>query len=186
MSHPESAWDSGRRFDDPLRTMHLLEPATATLEAFPAWRPAPLVYLAGPIAGHTHDTATAWRDDAAHRLSPDIICLSPMRFKDYLRGELKIVTTPYMHPLSTDAAVVARDRFDVGRCNLVLANFLPAERASIGSCVEFGWADAFRKPVVAVVEPGSVHDHPMLRQIAGWTVPTLEEAYEIVRAILLP
>lgn len=186
MSNPESAWDNGRRFDDPLRTVHLLEPATATIEAFPAWRPAPLVYLAGPIAGLSWDNAAGWYEGAESLLAPDVVCLKPLRAERFLEGTARINAGYPDRPTSTDKGITAKSRDDVRRSDLVLANFLPAERASIGSCVEFGWADAFRKPVVAVVEPGSIHDHPMLRQIAGWTVPTLEEACEIVRAILLP
>jgi nucleoside 2-deoxyribosyltransferase len=146
----------------------------------------PLVYLAGPIAGLTYDEAIDWRDEAKRLLAPEVAGLSPLRAKDFLRGTGVIGTTPYDHVLSSDKGIVARDRSDALRSDLILANFLDAPRSSIGTAVEFGWADAFRKPIVAVITPGSAHDHPFLRQLAGWVVETLSDACALARTILLP
>lgn len=157
----------------------------AELTAEP-WRPSPLAYLAGPIAGLTHDGATDWRERAAELLAPEVVALSPMRGKAYLKHAGVIGNAPYLQPLSSDRGIVARDRFDVRRADLVIANLAGARAVSIGSCVEFGWADAFGTPVLLVLNAGELHDHPFLRQLAGWTVQTVEDACELAKVILLP
>ncbi|KKL08933.1 hypothetical protein LCGC14_2570930, partial [marine sediment metagenome] len=116
-----------------------------------------------------------------------IIAVSPLRAKEFLRTEGKIVTSYEYNPLSSEKGMITRDRYDVMNCDLVLANFLGAEKASCGTPVEFGWADAFGKPVVMVMEPeDNPFDHPMMRDIAGYRTETLEDAISVIRAILLP
>lgn len=147
----------------------------------------PRVYLAGPISGLTYDQTTNWRDQAASLLTAaNIDCFSPMRAKDYLRREGKIDGSYETHPTATARAIMTRDRFDVGSCDLVLMNLVGAKRVSIGTMVEVGWADAWRKPIVLAIEPENIHNHPMLAEAAGFQAPTLEEALDIVLAILLP
>jgi nucleoside 2-deoxyribosyltransferase len=147
-----------------------------------------LVYLAGPIRGLDYAGATDWRDEVRRRMPPHIECASPMRNKEFLKSEKVIdeVARGYTHPLATRHGITARDRFDVQRCDLMLVNFVGAERISTGTCVEFGWADSLRKPIVMAMEPGNVHEHPILLDVAGFIVPTLEEAIEIAIAILGP
>ena len=43
-----------------------------------------------------------------------------------------------------------------------------------------------RRPIVLVMEPGNLHEHPMLAEEAGYRVQTLDEGIAIVRSILLP
>jgi nucleoside 2-deoxyribosyltransferase len=155
----------------------------------------PSVYLAGPITGLTYDGGSEWREDAVDEFEEcGIDAYSPLRCKQYLRafGELsaKDQTGAYnydgAHPLSSDKGIMARDRNDVLRRDMVLANFLGAERISIGTCIEVGWADAFRKPVVLVMEDDNIHRHAMMEEAAGFRVHTMVEAIEIVKAVLLP
>jgi hypothetical protein len=86
-------------------------------------------------------------------------------------------------------AVTQRNRFDVQRADLILANFLgangPPARVSIGSVGELFWADAYRKPIVLVRErAGNVHDHSMINDLAGWTFDNLPAALEGIAQIL--
>lgn len=154
----------------------------------------PSVYLAGPITGLTYDSASDWRSDAIHEFKlVGIAAFSPLRAKNYLRafGELDSAGTPEgkyigVNPLSDPKGIMGRDRFDVRTRDMVLVNFLGAERVSVGSCIEIGWADAWRKPVVAVMEEDNVHRHAMVNEACNFIVPTLEEAIEIVKVVLLP
>ena len=58
---------------------------------------------------------------------------------------------------------------------------------SIGSVLEFGWGDNGIKPIILVIEKESnPHDHPMLREIAGFIVDDLDKAIELAKKILLP
>lgn len=146
------------------------------------------VYLAGGITGLKYQEADSWRQHAASRLRRfGIEVFSPTRAKGYLstQGALpsRIQGT---HPLSTDKGIVTRDRNDCMRSDLVLMNLLGAERVSIGTMIEAGWADAARNPIVLAMEPsGNVHEHAMLHEVAGFIVPTLDEAIDLTVSVLL-
>ena len=152
------------------------------------------IYLAGPISGLSYLEATlGWRQAFTEALSlragDDIECMSPMRGKNYLQGRKRLghgwqEMLGHKQACSAPAGIVARDRNDVMTCDAMVACFLGAERVSIGTCIEFGWADAYRKPIVAVFDQH--HDHAMLRQMAGFVVDDLEAAAEIVTFLLLP
>ena len=145
----------------------------------------PLVYLAGPINGRTYDEAQGWRVYAQERLYPHLDVLSPMRRKQFLAGESRIEGSYEANAISSQRGITARDRLDVEQCDLVLANFLGAREASCGTPIEFGWADAYGKPIVMVMElSGNPFDHPMMRELAPFRVETLEAGFTLVRAIL--
>jgi hypothetical protein len=149
-----------------------------------------MVYLDGPITGQSYDGANDWRHFVASYLEPEILSLSPMRYKDFLRGSSSIGDSyqDQKHPLSLDKGIITRDRLDVRGCDLVFFNFLGASKASIGSCVELGWADAFGKPIVVAMDPssGNAQNHGFVRQLTGFTVLTLEKGVELIKQILLP
>lgn len=147
------------------------------------------VYLAGPITGLNYEGATDWRNYAAEVLqTAGIRARSPMRAKHYLAQLKSLSGTGEEYAdlgvLSTQKSVTCRDRFDTRTCDVVLMNLLGATRISIGTMIEAGWADAFRVPIVLVIEPDNIHHHMMLREIAGFVVETLEEALHTIKAIL--
>ncbi len=147
------------------------------------------VYLAGPITGLDYNQSVNWRDYAIAELGKvGVLGVSPMRAKDGLRRENKISDSYENFPLSSQKGIVARDRFDVGfNCDILLANLLGAEKVSIGTIIEYGWADAFRKPIITIIEKqGNPHNHSMIRELSGFTVDTLEEGLSIAKAILTP
>lgn len=143
------------------------------------------VYLCGPITGGSWTDAMQWRAEAARKLHPDIVALSPMRnktsllaFEDGNGGDAD---------MSTMKAITTRDRFDTMRCSVLLSYLKDVpERVSIGSMIELGWADARRIPIVIVMDMNNVHYHPIVRSMAGWIVPTLDDAIEVVNNILVP
>ncbi len=58
-------------------------------------------------------------------------------------------------------------------------------KISIGTVIELGWADAYRKPVILVMDKeDNPHDHPMVREIAGYYVNTLTAGLELAIALL--
>jgi nucleoside 2-deoxyribosyltransferase len=70
-------------------------------------------------------------------------------------------------------------------CDIMLANLLGAKKVSIGTIGEFFWADAYRKPVIAVMEKeGNPHEHAMIRELTGFRVETLEEGLAVAGAVL--
>ena len=153
--------------------------------------PYKTVYLAGPITGLTYgDARHGWRKEFALMLPPHIIPLSPMRGKDALMGETDIQGDPDMYSsnaLCSAFGVVTRDRNDVKNCDVMVACFLGVDHASLGTAVEFGWADIYRKPVIMVIEDkDNIHLHAFLTEIAGYRINNLEEAAQIVRCLLTP
>jgi nucleoside 2-deoxyribosyltransferase len=169
--------------------------------------PQKTVYTAGPITGLNYqDSALGWRADLAKLLPDHIRTLSPMRGKSFLKDAGILVGDPNMYPqhaMATAKGIMCRDGNDVMNCDLMIANFLGAEKASVGTAIEFGLAHAYRKPVILVIERDgqmfrsnprpdeevplvNPHWHGMIQAIAGYIVPTLEEAAIIAAHLLTP
>lgn len=148
------------------------------------------VYLAGPITGLTFGEAEDWRSYAKRQLATaNITGYSPLRAKDYLleRGVLSGHPGAYNDQvLSSAKGILNRDRWDVMTCDVMLVNFLGATATSIGTVMEIAYADAYRKPVVVVMEHENLHHHAMLDSSVGWIVTDLDFGIELVKAILLP
>jgi nucleoside 2-deoxyribosyltransferase len=151
------------------------------------------VYLAGPITGASYGTCTNWRKEVKDQLddmSKGIIKgYSPMRSKEYLadQNEIKDFYPDTLSVMSTQRGITARDRYDCMSSDVVFVNMLGAERVSIGTVLEMAWADSKGIPIVLVMEEtGNFHDHSMIREIAPFTVRTLEEAVLLTTRILLP
>lgn len=145
-----------------------------------------LLYCAGPITGVSYDESTDWREYVASKLPPHIKAVSPMRGKKYLANEKNVKDSYEEHPLSCQKGITCCDRMDVMRCDMILVNFLGADKVSIGSVMEVAWADAWRKPIVVVMEKDNVHSHAMLREVSGFIVSSLDEAITIATAVLSP
>lgn len=142
------------------------------------------VYLCGPITGLSYGECTDWRKHVAKELADDIVPLSPMRGKQYLEDCGRIEMSYEKTVLSRAAAITCRDRRDVMECDLLFANFLGAKVVSIGSVIELGWADAFRKPIVFVAEKDNIHHHVIVDELCGFQVETLEEGIMVANAVL--
>jgi nucleoside 2-deoxyribosyltransferase len=142
------------------------------------------VYLAGPITGQSYKGCTDWREAAIRELAEEgIIGVSPMRGKYYLENEGVIGDAYPDKPMSSEKGITTRDRFDATGCSVLLANFSDADRVSVGTCIELGWADANRRPIIVVMEEGNPHWHSMVRAVSGFIVPDLDEAIKIAKAI---
>lgn len=144
------------------------------------------VYLCGPIAGLTSVQAKGgWRAELSYLLSPDIFPVSPMRAEpEHESGLISGRPEAYMNdPMLTAAAITHRDRLDVMRCDLVVAD-LRGQLVSKGSMIELGWADAYRKPIVAILTPEDCHWHVMVNTIVSAIVPDVAGAARIVNTWL--
>lgn len=82
-------------------------------------------------------------------------------------------------------AILASDRFDTRRCDVMLVNFLGAKKVSIGTVCEIAWADAYRIPIVCMIEDeGNPHDHLLLMGMTGFRVNNFNAGIETVVTIL--
>lgn len=144
------------------------------------------VYLAGPITGCTDYEANDWRGMVAADLSAyDIIGISPLRCEP-LRGERYQLN--YADPkFGTPQAIGSKNVFDVQRCDMVLA-YLPkpeeGRRQSYGTLGEVAWARMLNKPVVIISDDPDIIGHPVYVECAGWIVPRLEDAVDIIVGVL--
>lgn len=146
------------------------------------------VYLAGPISGCDYNTATDWRENVTEELAKyGIQGMSPMRCKSYLKdlSDLSVEGHGEMNVTSSPRGIMTRDRYDCTSCDVLLVNFLGSKRISVGTVMEIAWADLCRTPIVCAMEPDNMHKHAMVDEALGYVVPTLEEAVEIVKGILV-
>jgi nucleoside 2-deoxyribosyltransferase len=149
------------------------------------------VYLAGPITGCSFNGCTDWRNSVIEQLAIyNIRGLSPMRAKGYLSQEKKITGSYEDKVMSCARGIITRDRFDTMRCDVLLVNFLGAQKVSIGTVMEIAWADAHRTPIICAIEnpvtseADNIHDHPMIREAVGFRVSSLQDAVECAIKIL--
>jgi nucleoside 2-deoxyribosyltransferase len=122
--------------------------------------PKKSIYLAGPITGQSYNNARhGWRktfvDILKARDATHIHCFSPMREKEFLEKDQCIggdADYESLHGFGTPQGILTRDHNDVRNCDVMIGCFLGAERVSIGTCVEFGFAHSYRKPLIMVME----------------------------------
>jgi nucleoside 2-deoxyribosyltransferase len=156
------------------------------------------IYLAGPITGCSWGESENWRDKFKAFEIPNVQCYSPLRGKEYLKGDRMIADSYMQHRMSTAKAIMVRDAFDVRSADAVVVNFQGAQRVSIGTVMEIAWAWDRNKPVIAIFdEPGTpdpavyapgtaprdIHEHAMLNEAISWKVYNLEDAAEICRLL---
>lgn len=148
------------------------------------------IYLAGPIAGLTYSEAThGWRQEVSNALAgTGIQCYSPMRGKVFLKDHAgPIGKEGYeQHPMSRMQGILGRDRNDVMEADLIFMNVQGAKSVSIGTTVELGWADAFRKPIVLVTDKEGPHNHAFFTGLATYVCHDVATAIDCTKALLLP
>lgn len=154
------------------------------------------LYLAGPIAGLTYEEAALdWRELVIQHLHGshhwvNIHCYSPMRGKVFLKNTPDRILGKQgyeAHPMSSQQGIIGRDREDVFKADLIFMNVQGAKAVSIGTTIEMGWADAYRKPVVLVTDKeGNPHDHMFFKGLATYVCYDLEQAIECAKSLLIP
>lgn len=160
----------------------------------------PRLYLAGPITGFTHTEAVAWRQHAFSRFRRvGIEAFSPMRFDHGLDSTgTPLADAPNTNIFTTSEGIIARDRADLFRSELAFFNFLGAREVSRGSVVEVGWASAWNKLIVMVIEGANdirdkredrvrrnPHDHAFITGQPGvYLVESLDEGIDAAIALI--
>jgi hypothetical protein len=146
-----------------------------------------LCYLAGPIAGLDFAGGQSWREYVMSKLPQEIRGISPLRAKGERLVRVGIINDSYEdNPLTSAKGINTRDRFDCTRADCIIMNLLGASKVTIGTMIEIGWADAARRPIILVMEKDNIHNHPMVRECAGFIVDNLDEAITVCEAILMP
>src|SRR3990167_11252664 len=143
------------------------------------------IYTAGPMAGCSYAEVVGWRKEAAKYLAdndidtliPEIYSINP--------GEIYTPHAVGGH-FATQRGIVTNDRRSIFVCDAVIMNLSHAKKVSIGSCVEFGWADAYRKPVIVIMPNPDFnpHDHAFIWELSSYVVYTLDDALDVVIQLL--
>ena len=145
------------------------------------------VYLGGPIAGHTSESAKWWREDLQnHFKSTNIRMISPLRCEPEI-GEGEVYDAEGIAAkdcicFGSDKAIHAKNMLDVKSCDLMIACMFAEQIKSIslGTMLEIGWASALGKPIILITDDDRLKKHPVVKESVNWIVPTLEDAQLIV------
>lgn len=150
------------------------------------------IYLSGPITGLEYKEARyAWRQEFAEMLEPGIKVLSPMRHEGHLAEmqeamsveALKAFEKENGHLFSHHDMIVAKDRLDIERADIMFVNLLGAHAVSQGTIWEMGYAAAKGKLTIVAVEEGNPHKSPFIRQ-GNIVVGSLRDAALIVNSLM--
>jgi nucleoside 2-deoxyribosyltransferase len=136
------------------------------------------VYLARSITGCTFEEVMAYYVETMGVLRGfGFEVLHPMCGKHYLGAEAGVLRAGgYAQPLSSNRAIVGRDRWMVKQSDVVLAYLSGARQVSIGTVCELAWAFDAGKHVIVVMESGNVHEHAFILQCADVVFGTIGEA----------
>lgn len=145
------------------------------------------IYLAGPITGFSYEGVTEWRNEVSRKFLPGIFGVSPMRLKDFLKGQGPIGHSYESDVLSNGRAVLERDRYDCTHADGVIAVFpKDAPQLSVGTLVEVGWATANRIPTIVVSDDPRIVTHPLIKGNVGWIVSDLDTAVHVINGVFGP
>jgi nucleoside 2-deoxyribosyltransferase len=144
------------------------------------------VYLAGPIAGCDQEEAKDWRADVTFRLPPGIVAINPLRSEPTPEaGPYKL--TYQCHKFGTAGAIAAKNRYDVKKCDLILAH-LPRDinerRPSYGTIFEIAWAVEMQKPIIVWTDDEYIREHPLVKFYVPWFVDNMDDAIDIISGLL--
>ena len=155
------------------------------------------VYMAGPMAHVTKQAADSWRYYVAGRLDGihempsgpfiEVLCFNPTRGEETDAAQKFSATATGATPWNTVSGITGRDRHDLQTADIVFMNLLGAKRVSIGTTVELGWADAYRKPIVLVMEKsGNPHEHIFFQGLCTYRVDNLDSGIACAKYVLMP
>lgn len=146
------------------------------------------VYLAGPILGKTVAEANDWRAAMSLKLARfNILGISPLRCEP--PGINGVYEGSYDDPkFGHMRAIASKNLFDVRNCDVTLA-YLPlsqrlSHQPSIGTLIELAYAHALGKSTILVTDDPTLLQHPLVQMCAGWVLPDLESAVELLKGLL--
>lgn len=136
------------------------------------------IYLVGPITGLNYAAAMSiFENRAARLIEMGYEVYHPMLGKEYLRTETVLKAGGYNNPMSTDHAIYESDKWKVVQADIVWADLMLAEKASIGACYEMAWADFLHKNVIVTMQEDNVHQHAFVKESATYIFDNHEDAY---------
>jgi len=145
------------------------------------------IYLARPISGHSYEEVTEYYKVTVKELIQagyEVLC--PMNGKTHLRTEIKFKAEGYGDSISSNHAIVERDRWMVEQSDVVYANLLGSEHVSIGTMMELAWSHDKHKHTIISMEDLNIHNHAFVLEAADIIFKTHQEAMEYLKNLLIP
>lgn len=143
------------------------------------------VYLAGPITGLTFEEATLdfiTRANQLRTLGYEV--LHPFTGKAHLRNHVGAFLPSGHDSISSDHAIIERDRWMVSQANIIYMNLSGAKRVSIGSMFELAWAHDRGAHTIVVMESDNIHQHAFVKEAADIMFSTTEEAFLYLESLI--
>ncbi len=146
----------------------------------------PLVYLAGPITEHAGNDEEAWdwRFEARERLGDiGIAALLPLRGEEgspIVGGGELVRSDGCSDPFKTINGTLARDLWDVARCDAIIFNLLDAQEVSIGTMIELGASAVRQIPRILISDPeqANPHHYGWVQELCPFWVNDLDAAMD--------
>ncbi len=143
------------------------------------------IYIALPISGRGYDAVVTEIFDKKRILEGHgYEVLQPMTAKGYLRNEKKFVAHGYGNPVSTNHAIVERDKWMVANSDVVFMDFSAATDVSIGCTMELAWGALLGKHTVIVLPETNPHRHAFILDSADIVFETSEEAIGYLKLLI--
>lgn len=121
------------------------------------------VYLAGPVSGFDYEKATTWRQLVAQVFrdtTPDVRAIDPLR--GITEDDYRLLDHGmYDNKSCACDHYMERDFMDIRRSSMLFVNLIGAERVSIGTMMEMGFAKALGIPMVLAID--AAMDNPHLK-----------------------
>ncbi len=142
------------------------------------------IYTAHPITGMSYKDVMSYYTSLRIALEKGgFYVLCPMVRKDNLAGETNLKSSGYSDPVVNDHSIIERDRWMVGKADIVLVDLTGATRVSIGCMMELAWACELRKLTIVVMEDGNVHQHAFVKQAADHIFTELSAALDYLERL---
>ena len=65
-----------------------------------------------------------------------------------------------------------------------LPKIINDRRPSYGTIIELAWAYEAGKPTILVTDCPVLREHPVVNVCAGWVLPSLDDAMEVIKGVL--
>lgn len=144
------------------------------------------IYLAGSISGQSGESVidyftltTSFLRDLGFEV------IHPMIAKGYFRNETKFKADGYTDkPMSTNHAIIERDRWMVEQCDILYCNLTMANIVSIGSCMELAWAHLLGKHTIIAMQPDNIHRHAFVLEAGDVIFESHQESLNYLLELL--
>jgi len=142
------------------------------------------IYIAGSISGQEANAVLDYFGDMKKLLTDfGYEVLSPMTAKGYFRNSTEYKAHGYDMPVSTNHAIVERDRWMVSICDILYCNLTMAKIVSIGSVMELAWAHHMGKHTIVAMPQDNIHMHAFVIEAADILFHTHEEVIDYLRLL---